>query len=53
MVWCTGIDTTNDDGEDQRPKLKIKHKCKVEVCKHCGNKKIIEPQTYHIPKKKV
>ena len=57
IIWENCVDITNgtfdDDGTriDGYVKLRIKRKAKYEKCKCCENKKLIQHETYCIPKK--
>ena len=54
VAWREVVDMTNgiEDGVEYGTKLKIKTPTKYKECQTCGNKEIIERETYKIPKKK-
>jgi len=57
FAWAHIIDTTNGSWDetgkriDKYKQLKIKTPAKYCTCVDCGNKHIIEQETYYIPKK--
>jgi len=49
FVWTNDVDQTNGDGSDM-VKIEIAKPAKTCIC-DCGNKHIIEQETYKIPKR--
>lgn len=52
-VWSNGVDQTNDSGfKFGTDRLIVKDAAVYDECECCGNKRLLQRETYHIPGEK-